>query len=199
MFIAHRGVSGAKFENKVEHILVACRAIGAVEIDIRYNSNKELVLCHDHCNRDSKHVDKFKDIVDVKEPLTIFLDMKPFGYIEAVDMADEVCAIVRASHHNWKLCSFDQRCVDRMLENAPGCPIGFISSGITDYTLGVDRLDFLSMDHDALDDEDIRTIKDRGLELYLWVTEPDRTYLNVDGLVRNYVYEDLRNIGVNRI
>jgi hypothetical protein len=112
MFIAHRGVWGPRFQNRVEHIVAAHRKVGAVEVDIRYNSHRKLVLCHDWSRRDQYHNESLSSLVECEEPMRIVLDMKPRGADEAISMAGEVCRspdvhqyqVVRGSHIIWYVC-----------------------------------------------------------------------------------------------
>lgn len=190
MYIAHRGVWAPTCQNKVEHIRVANRHVGAVEVDVRYNSNKELVLCHDWKHRDDNSNNTFKELADVKEIMTILLDMKPRGIDEAVSMADEVCKIICDSHHKWELASFDERCVRRMMENKPRFPLGLISSGMTQWIDSIPDINFVSLDHDCVDECDIQHLRNNNIRVYLWTVDRWRVYPLVDGLIRNYEYSE---------
>jgi glycerophosphoryl diester phosphodiesterase len=193
MLIAHRGVRCPRMENKIPGIRKASKCVGAVEVDVRLNSKGTLVLCHDLTLRDGRYNDSFKDLCKVPESMHIILDMKCHGGTEAMVLADMVSETIKDSHHIWELCSFDQRCVERLLDLDHGFPVGLISSGVTPYILDYPPLSFVSLEHDCVDEDDIKTIKGMGLRLYLWNAEKWRKYpAIVDGLIKNYVYSDLR-------
>ena len=193
MLIAHRGVWCPRMENKIQGIRKANRCVGAVEVDVRLNSKGSLVLCHDWSLRDGKYNDTFNELCKVPESMHIVLDMKCHGGFEATVLADMVSEQIKGSHHMWELCSFDQRCVERLLTLDHGFPVGLISSGVTPYILDYPPVNFVSLDHDCVDDEDIKTIKGMGVRVYLWNAEKWRKYSGyVDGLIKNYVYLDLR-------
>jgi hypothetical protein len=193
MLIAHRGIWCPRMENKVQGIRRANRCVGAVEVDVRLNSKGSLVLCHDWTLRDCSYNDTLKDLVEVKEPLHIILDLKPLGSFESTVLADMVSETVKCSRHTWELCSFDERCVDRLLTLDHGFPVGLISSGMTSHILDYPSVDFVSMAHDSVDEDDVKVLKGMGLRVYLWVAEQWREYPSqVDGLIKNYVYSDLR-------
>jgi len=189
MLIAHRGVWGPRFQNKVEHIRAAHRKVGAVEVDIRYNSQRKLVLCHDWSRRNEFHVEPLSKLIECQETMNIVLDMKPRGADEAISMAGEVCALLQGSHHHWELCSFDQRCVDHLLDIRPRWSVGLIASGMmSELPRGVD---FVSMEHECVDDHDIQYLRSHGIRVYLWTADMWQTYPGVDGLIKKYVYADL--------
>ena len=193
MLIAHRGVWCPRMENKVQGIRKASRCVGAVEVDVRLNSKGTPVLCHDLTLRDGRYNDSFKELCKVPESMHIILDIKCYGGTEAIALADIISETIKDSHHIWELCSFDQRCVERLLTLDHGFPVGLISSGMTPYILDYPPLDFVSLEHDCVDEDDIKVLKGMGLRVYLWNAEKWRTYPGlVDGLIKNYVYSDLR-------
>mgnify|MGYP005644023809 FL=1 len=193
MLIAHRGVWGQRFENKVEHIRAAHRKVGAVEVDIRYNSRNQLVLAHDKSDCDMVDVDLFIDLVRCEESMNILLDMKPTGGREAKMMANDVCEIIQNSHHKWELCSFDQRCVDHLINLKHPWPVGMSSAGVTDWMMNNPPVDFVNIEHECIDEDDIDAIRSQGVKVYLWVAHMWGSYPpQVDGLIKNYVYADLR-------
>ena len=192
MLVAHRGVCGKRFENRVEHIRAAHRKVGAVEVDVRYNSNRQLVLCHDKLAADFLDTEPFHSLVACEDPMNIMLDMKPCGGQQAVSMAEDVCRIIEQSHHDWKLCSFDQRCVDRLVKLDHPWDVGMLSSGVTDWIMNEPPIDFVGLDHESVDEADIDAIQKQGIEVYLWVADMWGSYPpQVDGLIKNYVYADL--------
>ena len=53
---------------------------------------------------------------------------------------------------------------------------------------------FVSMEHECVDDHDIRYFRSHGIRVYLWTAEMWQTYPEVDGLIKNYVYADLSSM-----
>ena len=192
MLVAHRGVWGKRFENRVEHIRAAHRKVGAVEVDIRYNSDRQLMLCHDKTDANFRDTEPFHSLVACEEPMNIMLDMKPCGGQQAVSMAEDVCRIIERSSHTWKLCSFDQRCVDHLVKLDHPWDVGMLSSGVTDWIMNNPPIDFVSLDHECVDVDDIDALQEQGIRVYLWVADMWGHYPpHVDGLIKNYVYADL--------
>jgi len=81
------------------------------------------------------------------------------------------------------------RCVDHLMSISTKWSVGLISSGMF---ADLPQVDFVSLDHECADEHDIQHLRSNDIRVYLWNADMWGTYPEVDGLIKNYVYADLR-------
>lgn len=153
-----------------------------VEIDVRYNTRRNVVLCHDREKRNGGEHELFADLCATPTPLRLIVDIKAFGIATAARLARDVANIVaRHKHHRYELCSFNEYCV-RELMDTKLCSraymephvyeVGVISSGVS---LGMFEtlydIDFVSLNYDVVHEEileKLRSPRRKPLRIYAW-------------------------------
>ena len=171
MIIAHRGLWN--HQNKIEGIIRVSEYVGAIEIDVRENSQGTLVLCHDR-DKDDEDNDTLEELCKVQDRLRIILDIKG-------NLAREVLEAIRGSHHEWELCSFDYRCVQDLCDLS-GYKIGLITNGAPHPEI-LNRVDFISQDYEFYSPELLEMYRERNLDVYIFNTQNEVD--DVDGNIRN--------------
>lgn len=198
---AHRGYIDD--ENTIRGITGASPRMDGVEIDVRYNSKREVVLCHDREKRNGGCHELFADLCATPVPLRLLVDIKAFGVATAAHLARDVAKIVaRHRHHRYELCSFNEYCV-RELSDAKRYSgsymdpytydVGVISSGVA---LGMFEslydIDFVSLNYDVVHEEileKLRSARRKELRIYAWTcNDPDvrsdmEERYRVDGII----------------
>ena len=200
---AHRGI--IEYENTIRGVLEIMQSSPAlgVEIDVRYNTSREIVMCHDREHRNSTN-DTLTDLLFELENnkflnRDLMIDIKAFGIINAKKIANDVCEML-AKHPmllrnmNIYLCSFNEYCVSDLLfckedYNLSTVKIGVIASGIP---LGLFEhltdIQFVSIEYSSLCEEIMEQFKKTNMEIYTWVVN-DVTMIQlmckykVDGLI----------------
>lgn len=182
---AHRGI--IEYENTIEGVLEVMNhhtTLGA-EIDIRYNTAREVVLCHDREYRNNKKNNTLKELLFVLQEnefcdRNLMLDIKAFGIVNAKQLAKDVCQIIATypklcQTMNIYVCSFNEYCVSELCFNREdmcltNLQVGVITSGIP---LGLfkhlDDINFVSMDYNSLCEEIMEQYKETNIEVYTWV------------------------------
>tara|TARA_B100001250_G_C19812440_1_gene796376 strand:- start:3804 stop:4439 length:636 start_codon:yes stop_codon:yes gene_type:complete len=204
---AHRGV--IDYENTIRGVLEVMQTsmtLG-VEIDVRYNTAREVVMCHDRENRNDTNDTLTELLIELEKESfmnrDLMIDIKAFGIINAKKIANDVCKIV-AKHPtllrmmNIYLCSFNEYCVSDLLFckedlNLTTVYIGVITSGIPlglfEHLTGIQ---FVSIEYSTLCEEIMEQFKDTNLEVYTWVVN-DITMqqlmckYKVDGLIYDVI------------
>lgn len=185
--IAHRG--NIQNENKIEGVLDVLQRfpkIDIVEIDVRYSTNRDIVLCHDREHRNSKTNDSLIEFIKSTgnvcgmENVNIMVDIKAFGMTEAKKIARDVTDVLMNNAHTnqtFYLCSFNEYCVTELLsireENnilTNKWKIGVISSGIPlGFFEHLDGIEFVSLDYSIICEDIMERLKRMKLEVYVWV------------------------------
>ena len=199
---AHRGE--IHNENKISSLInvLKTNTIG-IELDVRFNTKRDIVLCHDRENRNDKDNETlyefFESLPSDIENKDIMIDIKAFGIVEAKNIAKEISKICfKYSHEirkfNLYLCSFNEYCVSELcfrredFDNAIW-KIGVIASGIP---LGVfnhlEEIDFVSLNYNIICEEIVKGIHKTGKLIYAWVVNDISMrkmmeFYNVDGLI----------------
>lgn len=199
---AHRGE--IHNENKIFSLIrvLKTNTIG-IELDVRFNTNRDIVLCHDRENRNDKDNERLEEFFEslpseIKDK-DIMIDIKAFGIIEAKNIAKKISNICfkyshKIKHYNLYLCSFNEYCVSELcfrredFDNI-SWKIGIIASGIP---LGLfnhlEEVDFVSLDYNIICEEIVDGIQKTGKLIYAWVVN-DKSMrkmmelYNVDGLI----------------
>tara|TARA_Y100000389_G_scaffold154682_1_gene155222 strand:- start:215 stop:754 length:540 start_codon:yes stop_codon:yes gene_type:complete len=172
MEIAHRGLWN--HQNNINGIVRISNLVGAVEVDVRTNSNGELVLCHDKDEVDEKNNDTLKDLCKVSQKLRIILEIKE-------NIAQKVLETISGSNHEWELCSFDYRCVDDLCRTS-GYKVGFITTGAP-HPKALRDIDFISQDYEFFDTDMLKMYREHNLDVYIFNT--NKNVQNVDGIIKN--------------
>ena len=202
---AHRGI--IEYENTIKGVLEVMDTFVTlgVEVDVRYNTERDVVMCHDRENRNMPN-STFMELLSVLEKGQYFdrdlmIDVKAFGIYEAQNLAKKVCMSL-AKHPNLLkvmniyLCSFNEYCVSEMcfcrddlgLSNVS---IGVITSGIP---LGMFKhlndIQFVSIEYSTLCEEIMENFKNTNTKVYAWVVNDmsmNRLMCEygVDGIIRD--------------
>lgn len=199
---AHRGE--IQNENKITSLIKVLKTntLG-IELDVRFNTNRDIVLCHDRENRNDKDNETLDEFFEsLPSEIThkdIIIDIKAFGIVEAKNIAKQVSNICfkyshNTKHYNLYLCSFNEYCVSELcfrredFDNV-NWKIGVIASGIP---LGLfnhlEEIDFVSLDYNIICEEIVEGIQKTGKLIYAWVVNDVSMrkmmeFYNVDGLI----------------
>jgi glycerophosphoryl diester phosphodiesterase len=200
--VAHRGVFFPKDKQNTYAGVCALnkKDVDMVEIDVRYSTDRKVVLCHDRECRNERKNDTLLSFLNKCFDIPIMLDIKAFGILEAQRLARSVVDILSKSQHKhgW-LCSFNEYCVAELLSirendpnDAPAFRVGVISAGIP---LGMfnhlDNIDFVSLDYNCVCEEVVECLHSNGLQVFVWVVnDPSMGTMmknyGVDGMIRDF-------------
>lgn len=156
--------------------------IDAVEVDVRFNTDRRVVLCHDREMRNDDHVDLLETLCQLEIPFHFMVDIKAFGVDSAKQLARAVVRIVTEyRHHTYELCSFNEYCVQELIDlrlcsRSFVLPytyqVGVISTGVSVGLFGhLPYLNFMSFHYDIIHEEVIKLIREKypTLQIYTWV------------------------------
>ena len=193
--VAHRGL--IESENSIEGVVQVLRTYRTwgVEIDVRFSTNRDVVLCHDRERRNDV-CDTLHALFDTlnRDRRTLFendglcrreiiVDVNAFGVDSAQSLGRAVCDIVErfpdlVKQADVMLCSFNEYCVSQMLSERMDrsdiqlwnrVRVGAISSGVP---LGLfdhlKNIDFVSIDYGALCEDIVDRFKEKGLVVFAW-------------------------------
>ena len=190
--IAHRGL--IEIENTIEGVarVMDTYPTWGVEVDVRFSTNREVVLCHDREKRNDK-CDTLYAMLEMLEngihtffaeqKREIIIDIKAFGVDGAQSLGRAVCNIVECfpaliKHADILLCSFNEYCVSEILSERLDrsntrlwslVKVGVISSGVPLGLFGhLENLDFVSIDYSALCEDIVDRFKEKGLAVFAW-------------------------------
>lgn len=76
--IAHRGFKNR--ENTIDGIIQASKIMNIVELDVRFNTNREIILCHDREDRNFSKNETLIQLCQHQNPLRLMIDIKGFRY-----------------------------------------------------------------------------------------------------------------------
>jgi len=116
--VAHRGVFFPKDKQNTYAGVCALnkKDVDMVEIDVRYSTDRKVVLCHDRECRNERKNDNLLSFLNKCFDIPIMLDIKAFGILEAQRLARSVVDILSKSQHkNGWLCSFNEYCVAELV------------------------------------------------------------------------------------
>lgn len=191
--IAHRGIKNR--ENTISGISKANKTMYMVEFDVRYNTNRQIILCHDREDRNISDNETLEELCKIDDPMNLMVDIKAFGIEPATQIADDVYAIIhKYPQHEYYLCSFNEFCVKRLLdlreESKRIYKIGVISSGVPismfDHLINVD---FISLDYNIICEEIVELFHKKGKIVFAWTVNAlyMQDYVvntcNVDGII----------------
>ena len=166
-----------------------------VEFDVRYNTNSQIILCHDREDRNISDNETLEELCKIDDPMNLMVDIKAFGIEPATQIADDVYAIIhKYPQHEYYLCSFNEFCVKRLLdlreESKRIYKIGVISSGVPismfDHLINVD---FISLDYNIICEEIVELFHKKGKIVFAWTVNAldMQDYVvntcNVDGII----------------
>lgn len=192
--IAHRGK--IMKENTIEGVLEISGLADIVEIDVRFSTDRRVVLCHDREKRnDGSNVTLQHLLTRVDPTQPLMLDVKAFGMTCAKELARSVASIVLKFPHTFHLCSFNEYCVDELLsirdETESTWQVGVISSGIPLGMFAHLNVDFVSLDYSIVCEDLVHRLKENSVLIYAWVVNDDSmqrmmSLYGVDGIVLDY-------------
>lgn len=195
MFIAHRGL--ICIENSVKGIRTASKIADMVELDVRFNTCKNTILCHDRELRNADDNETLAELCDYSQPMNLMIDIKAFGIQPAIEIAVNIFDIIqRFPQHTYHLCSFNEFCVSKLLEmrrkntSSVNYTVGVITSGIPlNLFANLNDIDFVSMDYNIICEDIVDIFHNLGKIVYSWTvnsTEMQNYALHickVDGLI----------------
>ena len=179
---AHRGI--IDYENTIPGVLeiLNTHPTLGVEIDVRYNTAREIVLCHDReCrNNNNSTLEELLSVLADNDfsGRNLMMDIKAFGTHNAKKLAYDVCLRIANNpkvyqNMNIYLCSFNEYCVSELCfyredMSLSNIQIGVISTGIP---LGLfkhlDNINFVSMEYGILCEEIMESLK--HVDVFAWV------------------------------
>ena len=202
---AHRGI--INYENTIKGVLEVFdekeRNMG-VEIDVRFNTKRDVILCHDRENRNDRENATFHQLLHSLDHEKYYnkhlmIDIKAFGIHSAKQLAHSTCKIIQRfpslyEKMNIYLCSFNEYCVSELLFilddiNIPNIKVGVITTGIPIGMYNhLDDISFISIEYGILCEEIMDEMKKNNLEIYAWVVnDPSMQKLmelyKVDGII----------------
>ena len=193
MMIAHRGMRNR--ENTISGICKASKLMNIVEFDVRFNTNLDIILCHDREDRNSEELETLEDLCKLSNKMHMMIDIKAFGISPAISIAKKVYDIVsNHPHHLYELCSFNEFCVKELLRLREmelfKCNVGIITSGIPlEMFDNLKEIDFVSMDYNIICEDIVELFHKRNKKVYAWTTNAVemQDYVmntcNVDGII----------------
>jgi glycerophosphoryl diester phosphodiesterase len=171
--IAHRGMKNR--ENTLEGIIKANTMMSMVEIDVRFNTNHDIILCHDREDRNFEINETLEDLLLYEDTsLNLMIDIKAFGIEPALKIAKDVFTlIVKYPKHDYHLCSFNEFCVEKLLNlrivYQKVCQIGVISSGIPlDMFDHLCNIDFISLDYNIICEDIVEMFHKKNIKVFAW-------------------------------
>ena len=190
--IAHRGIKNR--ENTISGILKASSILPMVEIDVRYNTNRDIILCHDREDRNDNRNDTLIQLLDSSPDwLNLMIDIKAFGIDPAKSLGTDIHQIVsNYPKHRYHLCSFNEFCVKTLLDlrRLDTHKIGVISSGVPlELFNSIDGIDFVSLDYNIIRQDIVEIFHQKNLMVYTWTVNDKEMQMyaknicNVDGII----------------
>lgn len=171
--IAHRGMKNR--ENTLEGIIKANTMMSMVEIDVRFNTNHDIILCHDREDRNFEINETLEELLLYEDTsLNLMIDIKAFGIEPALKIAKDIFTlIVKYPKHNYHLCSFNEFCVEKLLNlrivYQKVCQIGVISSGIPlDMFDHLCNIDFISLDYNIICEDIVEMFHKKNIKVFAW-------------------------------
>lgn len=211
LHIAHRGC--IDYENTIHGIVKAFETFQMVEIDIRYNSERKMVLCHDREKRNDNN-EYLEDLCKLKKPMKLMIDIKAFGIETAKQLARDLVVILsKYVQHTYELCSFNEYCVQelidlRMCSQSYVIPltykVGVITSGLSIGIFGhMHLLDFISFNYDTIHEEILNKIRKNNKIIYAWVcndesVKSDMIYrYKIDGIIYDVTSDEIDDLEIS--
>ena len=194
--VAHRGLISQ--ENTVRSVVEATKIADIVEVDVRYTTNRNVVLCHDRERRNDIQNETLLHLISVLLPgQKLMIDIKAFGMTESKKLAVSVADIVSTrTDVSFYMCSFNEYCVDELLnqrdERGMGnWTIGVIASGIPLGMFEHLNIDFVSLDYNIVCEDVVERLHNRKIILFAWVVNDASmrrmmTMYNVDGIIYDF-------------
>lgn len=191
--IAHRGMKNR--ENTIPGIRKASKTTHVVEFDIRYNTNRQIILCHDREDRNFSDNETLEELCKFEDPMNLMIDIKAFGIEPATHIAHDVYTIItKYPQHEYHLCSFNEFCVQRLLDlredNNSKYKIGVISSGVPISMFDhLTDIDFISLDYNIICEDVVELFHKKGKKVFAWTVnaldmqEYVVNICNVDGII----------------
>lgn len=188
LHFAHRGMIA--YENTPQGVLEVFdnhQDLG-VEIDVRFNTMRDVVMCHDRENRNDGKNPKFYELLEQLDHERYFgkklmIDIKAFGMQSARDLAREIHSILVRfptlyKNLSWYLCSFNEFCVDELLllntDKLCNIKIGVITTGLSlNMYAHFKDLSFVSIEYGMMCEEVMEELKKKHLDVYAWVVNDD--------------------------
>ena len=171
--IAHRGMKNR--ENTLEGIIKANTMMSMVEIDVRFNTNHDIILCHDREDRNFEINETLEELLLYEDTsLNLMIDIKAFGIEPALKIAKDVFTlIVKYPKHNYHLCSFNEFCVEKLLNlrivYQKVYQVGVISSGIPlDMFDHLCNIDFISLDYNIICEDIVERFHKKNIKVFAW-------------------------------
>jgi glycerophosphoryl diester phosphodiesterase len=171
--IAHRGMKNR--ENTLEGIIKANTMMSMVEIDVRFNTNHDIILCHDREDRNFEINETLEELLLYEDTsLNLMIDIKAFGIEPALKIAKDVFTlIVKYPKHNYHLCSFNEFCVEKLLNlrivYQKVYQVGVISSGIPlDMFDHLCNIDFISLDYNIICEDIVEMFHKKNIKVFAW-------------------------------
>ena len=193
--IAHRGIKNR--ENTISGIRKASKTAHMVEFDVRYNTSREIILCHDREDRNISDNETLEELCRIEDPMSLMVDIKAFGIGPAKHIADDVYTIInKYPQHEYYLCSFNEFCVKRLLDlredNNSKYKIGVISSGVPISMFDhLTNVDFISLDYNIICEEIVELFHKKGKSVFAWTVNAldmqdyVNNICNVDGIIND--------------
>ena len=166
--IAHRGLK--LFENKVIYFppVSKLNCVRGIEFDVHENSKKQIVVTHDHDDRDKLYNDRLSNFPKF-EKTKLVVDIKTHN--NEVFMAHETVnsLLDLFDEHEWELCSFNKLCVQELIKLRDGnFKIGYIHNGFLGFPGAELDIDFISLYWENIKPRTIEWYHSKGIRVYAW-------------------------------
>lgn len=168
--IAHRGLK--LFENKVIYFppVSKLKCVRGIEFDVHENSKKQIVITHDHIDRNKLDNDLLSNFPKF-EHTKLVVDIKTHN--NEVFMAQETVNNLSDlfEEHDWELCSFDKRCVQELIKlkgDGDNFEVGYIHNGFLGFPGSELDINFISLYWENIKPRTIEWYHNRGIRVYAW-------------------------------
>lgn len=182
---AHRGI--IDYDNTIKGVLEVFNSSSSsgVEIDVSYNKDNVLVLCHSSERANDVKNDKFQELLFVLSQneycnKDLMIDIKVACKAKSEQIAKDICNILASYPKlmvtiNFYLASFNEYCVSALSHyiedlELTHCYVGVITSGIPIGLFNhLQSIDFVSIDYNMLCKENVEIFKKHSIKVYAWV------------------------------
>lgn len=172
--IAHRGLR--MYENKIMFFpyITKRQNIRGIEFDVHRNSKNQLVVTHDHVDRDKLSSDFLLNLPEFPKT-TMVVDIKTDNE-NAEDMAEQVLLeLSQLSDHDWYVCSFNRKCVEKLKTIKSKCSIGYIHNGFLG-PLNCEGYDFVSLYYKNISKKKVNYFHAMGIKVFAWTVPHDEVH-----------------------
>ena len=173
--IAHRGLK--LFENKIMFFPTVSKRIfvKGIEFDVHENSKGEMVVVHDHVDRNKLSTDFLKNFPNF-ENTKLIVDIKTHrnDVLIAHQVTNDLDHLLY--DHDWEICSFSKNCVEELIniKNDRNFDIGYIHNGFLGFPGDDLDINFISLYWKNITPRVVKHYHARGMRVYAWTVPKNK-------------------------